>query len=653
MKKLTLIFAILLPILMGACTSDGFDNPNVSEGNEVSVIEAIMTPFGDVQSESRTAIDMSDSKVNSLVWAEGDTIGIYPSAGGDQLSFPITDGIGTGTCIFTGGGWALKTSTDTETYKYTAYSPFNRKYYLLNDNTALPINMLGQKQNGNDSSKHLGAYHIQIASGETPTSGKISFKFKHKVSFVRMDITAPCAATWKSIELESDAAFTTKATMNLSLDVPTVTPTAQSNSVTLELENVKTTESNLSIVAYMMMLPVDFNDKTLTMKLTDVDNNVYSASVEIRNPNNAANPRLFGEATSRWISAEFKEGTETEDIPYLTFIAAATQTLTMSKEVQTLEYSVGGSKWASLGTKTVTFGGSNGDLRLRGKSAMGTCTTSYNDYSKFSFGNSTSVSCSGDIRTLVDYENYATAETKDARFCSVFANCSNLISAPELPASTLAYDCYLLMFDGCSNLTTAPELPATTLADQCYGGMFRGCTSLTSAPVLPATNLAGRCYNGMFMNCTNLTKAPQLPATELKYMCYMNMFDGCINLTTAPELRAVTLAENCYSQMFAGCTNLTTAPKLPAKTLEWYCYDRMFKGCSKLKEVTILATDISAEGCLTDWLSSVSSTGTFIKSPQMKSLPTGSSGIPSGWTVVDCEDDGNLENPEEGEESEW
>ena len=347
MKKLTQFFAILLPILMGACTSDEFDNPNVSVGNEVSVIEAIMTPFNDVQNESRTAIDMSDSKVNSLVWAEGDTIGIYPSAGGDQLSFPITDGIGTGTCVFTGGGWALKTSTATETYTYTAYSPFNRNYYWLKDNTALPINMLGQKQNGNDNSKHLGAYHIQIASGDTPTSGKISFKFKHKVSFVRMDITAPCAATWKSIELESDAAFTTQAAMNLSLATPTVTPRAQSNSVTLELENVKTTESDPSIVAYMMMLPVDFNDKTLTMKLTDVDDNVYTASVEIRNPNNAANPKLFGEATSRWISAEFKEGTETEDIPYLTFTAAATQTLTMSKEVATLEYSVGGKKWAA------------------------------------------------------------------------------------------------------------------------------------------------------------------------------------------------------------------------------------------------------------------------------------------------------------------
>ncbi len=594
MRKLTQIFAILLPILMGACTSDEFDNPNVSVGNEVSVIEAIMTPFGDVQSESRTAIDMSDSKVNSLVWAEGDTIGIYPSAGGDQLSFPITDGIGTGTCVFTGGGWALKTSTATETYTYTAYSPFNRNYYLLKDNTALPINMLGQKQNGNDNSKHLGAYHIQIASGDTPTSGKISFKFKHKVSFVRMDITAPCAATWKSIELESDEAFTTQAAMNLSLATPTVTPTAQSNSVTLELENVKTTESDLSIVAYMMMLPVDFNDKTLTMKLTDADDHVYTATVEIRNPNNAANPRLFGEATSRWISAEFKE------IPYVTFAAEATQTLTMSKEVQTLEYSVGGNKWKTLGTTTVTFGGSNGDLRLRGKSAMGTASNP-DDYSKITFGKSSPVACTGDIRTLVDYENYEQANTENARFC------------------------YL----------------------------FRGCESLTSAPELPATTLASSCYRGMFYICTSLTIAPELPAETLAEYCYYSMFEDCIKLTSAPELPATTLANYCYYYMFRRCIGLITAPELPATTLTSWCYSEMFYGCNKLNEVTMLATNISAENCLSNWLGGVSSTGIFTKANVMKSLPTGSNGIPSGWTVLNYEGNGNVENPEEGEESEW
>ena len=34
------------------------------------------------------------------------------------------------------------------------------------------------------------------------------------------------------------------------------------------------------------------------------------------------------------------------------------------------------------------------------------------------------------------------------------------------------------MFAGCTSLTTAPELPATTLADYCYMSMFQGCTKL-------------------------------------------------------------------------------------------------------------------------------------------------------------------------------
>ena len=60
------------------------------------------------------------------------------------------------------------------------------------------------------------------------------------------------------------------------------------------------------------------------------------------------------------------------------------------------------------------------------------------------------------------------------------------------------------MFSGCTNLTTAPELPATTLVSGCYRGMFFGCISLTRAPELPATTLANYCYSNMFRACTNL-----------------------------------------------------------------------------------------------------------------------------------------------------
>ena len=111
------------------------------------------------------------------------------------------------------------------------------------------------------------------------------------------------------------------------------------------------------------------------------------------------------------------------------------------------------------------------------------------------------------------------------------------------------------------------------------------------------------------------------------------MFYGCSSLTTAPNLPATTLASNCYYTMFRGCKNLTTAPELPATTLENNCYQNMFYGCKKLNYIKMLATDISASNCLNNWVKDVSSTGTFVKNASMTSLPTGTSGIPSGWTV--------------------
>ena len=66
------------------------------------------------------------------------------------------------------------------------------------------------------------------------------------------------------------------------------------------------------------------------------------------------------------------------------------------------------------------------------------------------------------------------------------------------------------MFSGCTSLVTAPELPATTLATCCYLNMFGRCTSLTTAPVLPATKLSGNCYQSMFSGCSKLSYVKSL-----------------------------------------------------------------------------------------------------------------------------------------------
>ena len=224
----------------------------------------------------------------------------------------------------------------------------------------------------------------------------------------------------------------------------------------------------------------------------------------------------------------------------------------------------------------------------------------------------------------------------DSCYSNMFDECTSLTTAPALPATTLTNSCYYAMFYNCTSLITAPALPATTLADSCYSLMFAYCTSLTAAPALPATTLAKECYSSMFVDCTSLTSVPALPATTLTEKCYSAMFYGCTSLTTAPALPATILAFRCYANMFNSCTSLTTAPELPATTLTNSCYADMFNGCSSLNYVKCLASSLpsgaTSSFTLMDWLKGVSETGTFVKA-ENANLPSGSSGIPNGWTV--------------------
>ena len=228
-------------------------------------------------------------------------------------------------------------------------------------------------------------------------------------------------------------------------------------------------------------------------------------------------------------------------IPYLTFTANAAQTFKMaitgSYAISGLQYSVNHGTWTDVeANKGVTFGGTNGNLRLRGTNTNGTATND-NIYSTIKFtDDNVKVACTGDIRTLLDWRNYATVATDHARFCYLFSGCNVLTSAPELPAKTLADYCYSNMFSYCTSLESAPKMSAERLAQDCCEYMFRNCTSLTSAPELSATELAYGCYAGMFQKCTSLTSAPKLPATKLEDQCYVYMFAGCSNLSTVTML---------------------------------------------------------------------------------------------------------------------
>ena len=601
MKNLYLYLwgAIVAMFTLNACTDEAnlpVSEENPQEESSLCTFTIPEVPVHGIDGSSRTAISIENDKLK-FVWVEGDRIGILPDEG-SQVYFTIDAQAAGGTqASFDGGAWALKAN-----HQYDAYFPFIEDIML--DRTAVPVDYTNQQQTGNNSMAHLGAHDYLAAQGTTNGQGGVNYTFQRMGAVAILNFTVPNAGTeLKNVTLKAnDAYFTTKGKLDMGDLTIKNMETAESITVTV---NHTTQTANEEVTVYFMCYPDQLEGKNLNVEVDCGEN---------------TEPLYFTTEGKNMVAGDGYV-LNTQPIPYLTFSAASEQTMILKQVRYTLdesiEYSVNGGEWQKFEQdvvdnqtttfKSITFGGNSGTLRMRGKSATGMAANE-NDKAMITFGDSeVPVSCTGDIRTLVDYTNYRDAATSQARFSAMFSGCTPLVSAPKLPATDLATKCYSYMFQGCIGLTTAPVLPAPALAANCYKSMFYGCTGLATAPALPATTLAANCYDRMFYGCTGLAAAPALPATAL--------------------------VESCYYSMFSGCTGLTTAPVLPATALVESCYSYMFQGCSNLNSVTMLATDVPSIYCLYDWLKDVATTGTFYKNPSV--TDTSGYGIPDGWTVTD------------------
>ena len=469
--------------------------------------------------------------------------------------------------------------------------------------------------------------------------GGITLKFDHKLSKLHFDVNAKADAT-------------AMGSSDFKVINSSITPYYNNTSTPTTIEAIV----NPRETAYTSndeLINITLGSETFSLKfpsdITFAPGKQYNFTLNLGHDAVSISSVSVSDWDPATITTNDDQAFNESGIDYVTFSADSEQgfkfVVTFDDQlplpIEGFEYSVNNGPWIAIPgtgmTDFVTFGGNKGKLRLRGKSIdnTGTCRKQsdgliYEGHATVKFENEVKVACSGDIRTLIDYENHFVA-TNNARFMYLFKNCPQLTSAPKLPATDLADNCYFMMFGGCTSLATAPELPATDLADGCYANMFEGCKSLTKAPELPATKLAygcyylmfsdcsalttapeelpakelaNSCYNGMFCGCTSLTSAPQLPATELANSCYWRMFDGCTLLASPPELPATTLAYSCYYMMFRYCTSLTKAPELPAQTLDTQCYKHIFEGCTKISEIKMLAppSEIYYNNNMDGWL---------------------------------------------------
>lgn len=252
--------ALLTLSALVACGEDAAmeDSLNLSNGKTLESISITGKDF-QIDGATRSSVVISNSGVNFL-WEEGDVVGIFPNTG-DQVSFAMDEGAGMQTATFNGGGWALKASST-----YAAYYPHN---FYNRDLTAIPVSYEGQRQDGNASTAHLGAYDFMAASVTTPSNGAVAFDMQHMGALVMLQADLGEAKTLTNVALKaSTPAFVEAGTIDLTAMDPHITSTASTNIHNLPLDNFTVAYNETSTI-YFMMAPANLDGETLEITLSD------------------------------------------------------------------------------------------------------------------------------------------------------------------------------------------------------------------------------------------------------------------------------------------------------------------------------------------------------------------------------------------------
>lgn len=259
MKKLSLREGVIILLsLLVSCTPTSDD---ILLEEEITKVE-FMLPDSSISADSRMNIVVgSGVKYN---WTNTDSIGIFPDDG-YQVAFPLKTTGESSSATFTGGGWALKAGST-----YAAYYPFE---YNNRRSDSIPVSYLGQKQIGNNSTGLADKYNYMYAIGDKTGDNALTFKMLRLGRFIILKFAVPEPTTLSSVKLTApEDVFITQGYFNLWDNPHIIEPLQTSNSLTIDLEDVKTTEADEEVTVYFFMPPVDLSGKTLALEITDENN---------------------------------------------------------------------------------------------------------------------------------------------------------------------------------------------------------------------------------------------------------------------------------------------------------------------------------------------------------------------------------------------
>ncbi len=512
--------------VLAACSSEENElKPNNEEG-------LTHLTFTAGQTLTRTSIDGTDASV--IDWQDGENISILDGTS-TARTFTLTSGAGKPEGVF--DGMAKEKST------YTAVYPCQAEGLTLEGNSV--------------KGAVLPSVQTAIAGTFDPkanlmmartTSNDMNLQFHNMTAFVKVIPTTDCQ------QISIVSADSTKAlagTMTMTLDGSNTASATITDNRTHMVSLMGDIKANQTY--YIAVAPGTLS-KGFRLGITTADGKHYSKDAK-RSSTLATNKVLnLGDITLD----------EKNWLPYVTFSADGEQSVTLNDAnnvINSMEYSTDyGKHWSKYDVNKAYGFGKEIRVMMRGENPNGTAVQNgtslpeYYSYFSLENGNNTGVACAGDIRTLIDKEGYKNANTENARFYSLFGYCSQLASAPDLPATDLADNCYNQMFINCVALTQAPQLPATQLSTNCYFSMFLGCTSLTESPILAAKELTSHCYYWMFVGCTSLEKVTML-ATSGDMSKETNSLESWLGGTTGGTLivaKGIGNSENLKKQVPKG-----------------------------------------------------------------------------------------------------
>lgn len=256
---------LLGTLALAACSQDETITNNDGGKTGITMTVKDYVVDGATRNTTRSSLDIADNGVTTFSWQTGDLVGVFGKSQNQQVRFDISDGAGTKSATFESADYMLRADN-----QYVSYYP------MVNDVTVkaneIKISYEGQTQQANNDYSHLSDYEHLCSAATTPSATNTAeFNFSHIGAIVRLQLSMPCAGTWTSLTLSADDGskpFTTAATLDL-FGSTLVNPTATSDSITLTLGDITTTEEGDTLTAWLMLPPTNLSGKTVNVVVTD------------------------------------------------------------------------------------------------------------------------------------------------------------------------------------------------------------------------------------------------------------------------------------------------------------------------------------------------------------------------------------------------